>query len=560
MKTTHKRTLAFFLCILCVLNLVACTGKTQPAKNQTEAIQSETAQSSEKTDDVSAKTTERQKLTILLAQNTLVEDYDTNRLTKLIEEKANVDLEFVYLPSVDAAEKLSVMINSGEKLPDVVNFNIDKNAMFKYVNQGAFIALDDYIIDGTNMKKYNDLYPEYNILKNITSPDGHIYTIPSFSDVHVSNEVRFKYWINKTWLDALGMEMPTTTEEFYNVLKAFKENDPNGNGKADEIPLIGSTGWSADVNKFLINAFGFCNQGDMWFIHDNKIDVSYAQNFYKEALDYISKLSAENLLDTTSYTMDLTAMKTLINNQDTSLVGCFAYTSNDVISEPDRFTDYVALSPLTGPNGYCGASVVVAMPKPYWFVTADCENPELAFMVGDMLFDEEMYYDERYGEENVNWQWVDDSVVGAYEALGIESKTMITNNIWTESQNTHWRCEQPCVAITAQYSDVYFTEDQCAENPEYARNNLLWDGICEYYMNKADSSVYIGDLSFTEEEIEQIQDIRASLKTFVGEQTVLFATGARNIDEWDDYLAELNEIGLPVFLEICQQAYDRIYG
>ena len=55
--------------------------------------------------------------------------------------------------------------------------------------------------------------------------------------------ILYKIWINQTWLDNLGLDVPTTTEELYTVLKAFKENDPNGNGIQDEYPLVGGTGW-----------------------------------------------------------------------------------------------------------------------------------------------------------------------------------------------------------------------------------------------------------------------------------------------------------------------------
>ncbi len=73
----------------------------------------------------------------------------------------------------------------------------------------------------------------------ITAPDGNIYALPQVNECyHCMYQQRM--WIYKPWLDKLGLKMPTTTDEFYEVLKAFKTKDPNGNGKADEIPLSGS--------------------------------------------------------------------------------------------------------------------------------------------------------------------------------------------------------------------------------------------------------------------------------------------------------------------------------
>ena len=63
-----------------------------------------------------------------------------------------------------------------------------------------------------------------------------------------------KLWFNYDWLEKLGLEEPQTTEELYEVLKAFKTQDPNGNGKANEIPLTGSIEWSCALEYYLMNS------------------------------------------------------------------------------------------------------------------------------------------------------------------------------------------------------------------------------------------------------------------------------------------------------------------
>lgn len=552
-----KKIMVMLMAACVVLSGLAGCGKTNgddvsgvsPA-SQEKAAETEAQQE--------VRTEDREEVSILLESSPYVIDYETNLLTQMIEEKFNVDLQFEYLPATEAADKLSLMINSGEELPDVICYNLSMDEATRYGTMGAFLPLENYIENiSVNMKRYDEMYSEYRILQSITSYDGHIYNIPSYSDNHISNEVRYKYWINQDWLDALDLEMPETTEEFYHVLKAFKEEDPNGNGKADEIPLIGSTGWSADVNMFLINAFGFSTDGNMLMARDGKVEASYTQDYYKDALEYIQRLTSEGLLDTSSYTMDLTQMQSLINNEGTSVVGCFAYSSNDLITEDDRKLSYVGLAPLTGPNGYHGASIVLAQPKPYWFVTSDAENPELAFLIGDYLFDEEMYYAERFGVQGENWDYTDDTMVGAYEAFGYPSKTYILNNIWTENQNVHWRCAHPCLALTVQYSDIYYTEEECREDITKAMRNLLSDAIGIYQTDRADMNYYVGNLSFTDDERDAITGIESDVKTFAKEQTVLFASGGRDLATWDQYLEELENAGLSVYLKACQSAYDR---
>lgn len=190
-------------------------------------------------------------LTIGVPHMTNVLDWDTNYMTLLIEENCNVDLQFVELPyeSAEIYQKLSMWVPGGTELPDILvgNWMNDLSPISSYGADGVYMALNDYFADESKTVNMRANIPaetfEY-MLKAVTFPDGNIYGIPAYAP-EIGNEYCYRAWINKTWLDALGLEMPSTIEEFYNVLKAFKEQDPNGNGKADEIPMIGATnGWN----------------------------------------------------------------------------------------------------------------------------------------------------------------------------------------------------------------------------------------------------------------------------------------------------------------------------
>ena len=104
--------------------------------------------------------------------------------------------------------------------------------------QGYILPLNEYL-DNSSVG-YAAAFEKLPGLRDyITTPDGNIYSLPNVDgSLHV--QYNMKLWINTTWLENLGLEMPTTTEEFYDVLKAFKEQDANGNGDPDdEIPLSG---------------------------------------------------------------------------------------------------------------------------------------------------------------------------------------------------------------------------------------------------------------------------------------------------------------------------------
>ena len=121
------------------------------------------------------------------------------------------------------------------------------------------MSMDDLIENyTTNAKKY--LAEREDIRKIITYTDGHIYSLPSI-DESLSTRIPGMLIVNQTWLDRVGLEHPTTVDEFYNMLKTFKEKDANGNGVAgDEICLSlrqFASPNTIDANKSLTNLFGF---------------------------------------------------------------------------------------------------------------------------------------------------------------------------------------------------------------------------------------------------------------------------------------------------------------
>ncbi|HML48238.1 MAG TPA: extracellular solute-binding protein, partial [Clostridia bacterium] len=204
------------------------------------------------------------KLTVLMPAETIVQDYETNDFTLYIQEQTNVDLDFELLPSVssEAQNKLAVMIASGQKLPDVLNMGLSIDTAYSYAMAGAFIPLNDYIQSvGVNMMAREAEYPDFKVMENSTCPDGNIYAVPAVvKELH--NETKYKLWTNRVWLETLGLEVPQTTDELADLLRAFKEKDPNGNGLADEYPLVGGTGWSQDPTIYLMNAFVYDGDGD----------------------------------------------------------------------------------------------------------------------------------------------------------------------------------------------------------------------------------------------------------------------------------------------------------
>lgn len=521
-------------------------------------------------------------LTVLIAENAYVSDYDDNVYTKWIEESCNVDLQFVYLPEADTGEKLNIMVNTGEELPDIVVHGLDVATAYSYGEAGAFIDLSEYYERGlaVNVSKAVEEFPDWNLLSNITNYDGSIYAVPKIQ-ASPSNETKYKLWINQTYLDNLGLDMPTTTDEFYEMLVAFRDQDANGNGDPnDELPLLGSSSWGGSPVKFLTNAFVHEGDNDMWMLQDGHVTASYIQDAWFDACDYMKKLCDEGLLLPESFTYgrpDITAVAANENN----LVGCLfdsslGFFGNEGTPEYEARLRYVCCDPLIGPDGVQTVAYAQSTTNCQWFVTSSCEQPELAFRVGDFQFSEEAFLLGRYGVEGENWMYTEDylkdhdvEVTANYAALGFEPVYLVATTddgaiteIFGTVQNVNWYDKMPYFSGNVENEIGYISrlEDGTVIDGSVYHTIRQTEGTAVYQKYKPGPDVYCPSLNFTTEELEEIGEIRNTLKTFVNEQRTLYITGMDSmLSDREAFLNELNAIGLERVLEVADEAYQRQY-
>lgn len=235
-------------------------------------------------------------------------DPNEKLINKRLEEKTNVHINWKNFTKDVFVEKRNLAVASGD-LPDAI-FNADYSdyELLKLAKDGAIVPLNDLIENNMpNFKKVLEEAPEYKSM--ITAPDGNIYAFPWIEELGSSKEriqaVDSMPWINVEWLKKLGLDMPKTTEELKEVLIAFKTKDPNGNGKADEIPLSFINKPGAEDLAFLFASFGLGENPDHAVVsNDGKVIFTAAQEDYKEAVSFINELYKEGLIDIEAYTQD----------------------------------------------------------------------------------------------------------------------------------------------------------------------------------------------------------------------------------------------------------------
>ncbi|MCU6711191.1 extracellular solute-binding protein [Paenibacillus sp. J5C_2022] len=502
---------------------------------------------------------ERPTIKVAIQANPNVEDYETNHFTKLIEEGMNVNLDFIELPSKkeEALTKLALMVSSGEKLPDVIDMNLSDSIIYDYARKGVFHKLDDYLNDPTVAVNYNKVEEREFVYNMSKMADGNVYALSGYNQ-YVWNEGSSRAWIHSEWLNKLGLEVPTTTDEFYNVLKAFTEQDPNQNGKKDEIGMVGALGgWGQDPLVFLMNAFIYADPSKSYLmVKDGELIPSFIQPEWKQGLEYMHKLVQEGLLSPLSFTQDPTQLKSLVNVQGgmAGIVPAGSYSTFGAELE----NKMSLLPPIAGPAGHVSTAYNPRLPVQLWFVTKDAKDPELAVKVGDFMLDTEMSLVSRFGEKGVDWTddpTVTSQYVGDFEQSdGLTAKIAVLNpDIWNNPQNKHWGNVNPYYQSPLMGKSIgNKRKDDADLNAKPNWHPAFATGYASVFPDE-----FITKLSYTPDETIQIANSKTAIDKYVIESAVAFITGNLSMSHWDDYLKELNQMGLEEYLKISQDAFDR---
>ena len=513
---------------------------------------------------------EKIKLTVGVVQNTNVENYDTNWFTQMVEEEANVELEFYYFPSQDYTQKLSMMCNAGgDELPDILLMNLKDGIVSEYGQAGMFIPLDEYYENSSyyfaeGFKRVLET-EGINILEIIRSADGHVYTVPQYTE-SVTNPCYTRIWVYKPWLDALGLKEPKTTEEFKEMLVAFKTKDPNGNGKADEIPALGSditvqAGTGSWFWEAMMNAYVRTNSRNNFLdSKDHKLSVSYVTEEWKEGIKFIRSLCEEGLFDPVSFSQDADTFKTVMNREGDQMVGAFCFLTTSFVGKNHASKGkWVLLEPLTGPDGVCTTSYLPDLPNEMGYISKNCKNPEAAFRVLDLMGREDFTITSRWGKEGENWDYIENIKDSSEYAnsdfshtfMGYPSYILEHHGVWNTQQNSNWQNKTPSFR-TAEVAAGYFAAIMTEGSDNYEMAYKL--GSYEAVKPKE----IITKFAYTVEEEKEVTEIANSLNSYVREKVALWCTGREDVDKaWDSYLQELENIGLSRYLEITQAAYDR---
>ena len=461
-----------------------------------------------------------------------------------MEKKTGVTINWIEVPEASFRERTNLMLASGD-LPDVFGDGMQDSDIVRYGPSGTLIPIENYIDRYAPLIK--DLFSKRpEVRQYVTAPDAHIYTLPRIQELaHRVNPDNM--FINKTWMDKLGLAMPNTYDEFHSVLTAFKERDPNGNGRRDEIPLsfIGSfgVGGTNDISS-LFAGFGMHDNGNHIMVSNKKVYYTANTPEFRNALVYFNKLWADGLIDPEAFTH--TVSQSISKGMEPDMLyGVFFDWFDEITVGDDRArTNYVVLPPMIGVDGkrHWNMHPNALMGRSGWAVTNKMKNPEVAVRWADACYEWEASMELCYGAFGISLEMRGNQIIMKDPPAGMSIDDVRYLN--SPVHNTPYA--------------VYETDHRRMNfGLQHIRKFERLDVYRQYFPPLED--IY-PQVFFLSEEESELAIIRTELNDYVNQMRAKFIIGTESISTgWNAYVAAINQIGVNRYLELYQKALDRYY-
>ncbi len=451
----------------------------------------------------------------------------------ILHDQTNVDLELQIYPNETATERLNLALNSGDYADVIGGWILSDSLILTYgVNQGVFIPLEDYFEE--YCPRISEILDLPGVREEMTAPDGHIYTIPY---VCGDTTVNYSPYINERWLENVGLDMPTTTDEFVEVLRAFKAQDANGNGDPnDEIPF------SADPNNKHIEAmagwFGLPMDNEGVAIVDDQVVFGAVSNKYREFLSWFNGLYEEGLVDVELYTQDSSTWEGK-GNRDLYGVS-IAYGSSEFsgIVQTSEKSEFGVLPVLNTDNGgtWLRATTGFSVYRTQAVITDNAENPEVICRWFDNAFSLENGIGCNRGPVGtVVFEEGD-----GYRAINVEQSDMTDE----EKESLSWSNLWPQSLPKYLPKDFEFIE----ENPVYDEKKVLEETYEPYLTEEVVPKFWI-----PLDQVDRYSDIATAIQDYFNQQQAMFVSGELDIDDdatWQAYVDGYYALGLEDWLSV----------
>ena len=501
-----------------------------------------------------------------------IEDFETNALSLWLEEQTGYKLTFKQYASSpsDYKTQLSVQVlDPTVTLPHILlHMDLGEAAWKEYGEDGYFLDVYDLLMDkegkSKNFWEMAEYFDETSIktaIERCSSDDREkIYALPTMEKSMV-DPIPFLAHINQDWLDAVKMEAPTNLDELYLVLKAFKEKCCKGQGYW---PMLSGNASEIGGDGIWWIIAQFCPQ----YSYDNYFGLSadgktlttpFTSEEFRQALIYIRRLVNEGLLPENTLNMSHTDVKQIVNNEKGTRVGVLIGHATPVFNDRNNpnLNAYVPLN-LYPSNQQAG----FPSGKPGAFITEQAEiegKVDACWEVLMQLYTKEGSIRLRYGDEGVNWTWVEEgSDVKSY--LGEKCWIYLIEDPFSQPNNEMWGTPSP--TLNPQAEGEYVAQDEMSDWLKY-RYDLNGAAYHNFYAAQKDNGYMIPDIVLTQEEDNIVkykrQNTQNEFKSWLAKFVKDAGTNPADPNTWNQYLTALNEKGLQDWVAVYQNAYTTRY-
>jgi putative aldouronate transport system substrate-binding protein len=471
-----------------------------------------------------------------------LEDLGDIYILSVLEENTNVHLEYTTISFTAETESFGVMVASGD-YTDIINKGVDlySKSADDAIDQEILIDLTDLIANYCpNLQARID--SDEDISEGMITAGGRIAAFPVLyneAEPGPSNGLG----IRQDWLDALGLDTPTTYDQLHDVLVQFKE----AYNATMFIPQDG-----VNVENMLASGYGIdgnvLDDGGLYVV-DGVIKSALMEDGYKDFLTMLNTWYEEGLIDpdfvtySDEFINSHTEVVTTGRNGVASIDTDSFVTLKDASSDPDF--NMMPLADLTlneGETLHFGQKTS-AYGGNSWSITTACQNPELITEYVNYLFSDEGIFLTNYGTEGYTFEYSDDGTPVYTDFIANNPDTDMFLMLLT--QLAHTGSPFPYEMI---YDRTYYMLEDVQIEARY-----VWSSNTDY------AYVIPSAVTLTTEESERFNDLFSDISTCASENVMKFITGARSLDEYDSFKSDLLQMGLEDMVALYQAAYDRGY-
>ena len=549
MKKNIYQFMGIFLSVIFLLSLAGCNGRD---------IKSADANPDTPVEDVAFPLKEKQELSFITnAPARTLQDPNKKAIFERLEKQTNVQIDWTCFVTDQFPDKKNLALAQFGNLPDgLFNAGMNNYDLLRYAKQGIIIPLEN-LIDKymPNLQAVFEKYPEYRVM--CTAPDGHIYSFPWIEQLGEGKEAIQAIgnipYINKKWLDCLGLEIPETTDELEQVLIAFRDNvdqlKKECNIEGDVIPMSFIINNGDQDPAMILNGFGegYGDTGDHFAVtNDGRVIYTTVQEGYKEGIQWLHRLVEEDLVDPEAFTQDWATYVAKGKNHRYGL--CFTWD----IANIDNYNDYVMLPALAGPEGVVNitrqnSSETSGFDRGRCVLTTSCKNTVLAAAWIDQM------YAPVQSIQN-NWGTYGEKDTGNIFEISTNSQgeKMLKHMELGDNSPVEIRENQSVngpLAVLNDYYGVYVTQ------PDDAKWRL--DHMHQTYLKDMNSKYVYPNVFMSISDTNKVSQYDTDIKKYAEQMKASWILNGGIEKDWDSYLKRMEEYGLSDYLAIKQKYFDK---